>query len=291
MSNNPTSQSNHLDSEVVQQQHDCAATPHRHATDPSVFDLAELHDALSQSVHELEQSIDHADDDTYPKRTLQPPTSQVDAIPIQTGSQQHILVQLQIPQDQQAHPPQQHQLMHAEGSSLQIRNQSVPTPPQMLNASAQATPQSLPRLQTMLANNQSSYTPNAAMAAAAALNLSSANPSVPVISPRTPFQPLNAQMFQTLFANWCVQHKLVKDDDLAFEDRPIDLYALHTAVMRAGGVQRVCLFIFLHRPLGLSILLTSYRSPKPTIGPSSGLSSGLFNLWELGTNLHGRDLR
>ena len=131
----------------------------------------------------------------------------------------------------------------------QIPNRSIPTPLQMLNASAQAAPQGSPRPPSMLANNQFSQTPSTATAAAAALNPPSANPSVPVIFPRTPFQPLNAQMFQTLFAKWCAQHKLVKDDALTFEGRPIDLYALHAAVMRAGGVQRVRLFISFHGSL------------------------------------------
>ena len=88
------------------------------------------------------------------------------------------------------------------------------------------------------------------------MNPPSTNSSVPVIFPRTPFQPLNAQMFQTLFARWCAEHNVLEDDALlTFEGLPIDLYGLHTAVMRAGGVQRVRLFIHFHGPLRFSVLL------------------------------------
>lgn len=58
--------------------------------------------------------------------------------------------------------------------------------------------------------------------------------------PGQQFPPLLPAMFQAAYTKWCAQHRLQNDEALLnYEGRSIDLYALHSAVMRSGGVQRV----------------------------------------------------
>ncbi len=75
---------------------------------------------------------------------------------------------------------------------------------------------------------------------ASSMNSAVTGPGPPSAAPRPLLQPFDAILFPQAFQRWCSQYGIVKDETLlTYEGRSVDLYALHSIVMHAGGAQRV----------------------------------------------------
>ncbi|THH26990.1 hypothetical protein EUX98_g7197 [Antrodiella citrinella] len=123
-----------------------------------------------------------------------------------------------------------------------LPNRSMTTPLQMLNPGAQNPPQTSPNMANMMANQQ--FVPGTATAAAAQ-QVQNQQPGQPQPSDvmnaqRGPtIQPLPKSTFLQAFRTWTTKQGIPKDERLlSWENRQIDLYALHCEVIKLGGAQR-----------------------------------------------------